>query len=256
MNDSGISISFDSRGIATLWFDRPQKKNAFDDHVVANLRASLLTLANEETVKILVIAAKGSCFSAGADLAWMQRMVDSSFDDNLSDAKALACMLKELDTFPKPTIARIQGPALGGAVGLVCCCDLAVASEKAYFCLSEVKLGLIPATIGPYVVARLGAKASRRYFLTAEVIDAELAQQLHLVDAVVPSEALDDTVEMWVTALLGNSLAAVSEAKQLVRDLSESEVTEQLLEDTSLRIARLRTSEDGQSRLKDFLQRC
>ncbi len=182
-------------------------------------------------------------------------MASYTYEENLRDSRALATMLKTLNFMSKPTIARVQGAAFGGAVGLVSCCDMAIASERANFSLSEVKIGLMPATISPYVVAAIGQRFARRYFTTAERFNAETAAQLGLVSEVVVEEALDPCIDILVKALLANSPAAVKEAKQLVFDVAEREITDELIEETSKRIAAIRVSEEGQEGLTAFLEK-
>ena len=212
-------------------------------------------IAKRDGIKIMVLAANGKSFSAGADLGWMKRMAGYSYEDNLKDANKLAEMLKALNFLPQTTIAKVQGAAFGGAVGLASCCDIVIASNKASFCLSEVKLGLIPATISPYVVNAIGLKASRRYFQTAERFFADKAMQLGLVDEVVEAENLTPTVDKMITALLSNSPQAMRQAKQLVFDVAYKEIDELLLNDTSARIASIRVSSEGQEGLSAFFEK-
>jgi len=203
----------------------------------------------------MVLRANGNSFSAGADVAWMERMANYSHADNVRDARALAEMLRALNFMRKPTLARVQGAAFGGGVGLVSCCDMAIGSSDASFSLSEVKLGLIPATISPYVIAAIGARAARRYFLTAERFSAQRAQALGLLSEVVAPDALDPTVDAYIQLLLANSPAAISAAKDLIFSVAHQPVTDALLADTSERIANIRVSEQGQEGLNAFLQK-
>ena len=187
-------LEIDARGVAWLTLDRPAVLNAFDDHLIGELNAHLdrVAIAAERSeVRALVLRSEGKHFSAGADLGWMERMADYSEAENLADARKLAHMVRVLNELPRPTVARVQGAAFGGGVGLVAACDIALASHAASFCLSEARLGLIPSVISPYVVEAIGARAARRYFQTAERIDAEQAQALGLVHEVVPRERLD-----------------------------------------------------------------
>jgi methylglutaconyl-CoA hydratase len=185
----------------------------------------------------------------------MQRMAEYSFEDNLTDAQALAGMLKKLNDMPKPTIARVNGVAFAGAVGLLSCCDMVVAEEKSAFCISEVKIGLIPATIAPYVIDAIGARAARRYFQTAERFSVQKAQQLGLVSEIVPADELDAAVDALLNTVLANSPQALSEAKRLIRDVAYREKTEALINDTSERIAAIRVSEEGQEGLTAFFEK-
>ena len=253
--NNNVLFDVSAQGVATVTLNNPEKHNAFDDAIIAELNALLTDIAQREDIKVMVLAATGKSFSAGADLNWMKRMASYSYEDNLKDANALAEMLYTLNFLPQPTIAKIQGAAFGGAVGLASCCDIVIASNKASFCLSEVKLGLIPATISPYVVNAIGLKASRRYFQTAERFFAERAQQLGLVDEVVNLEALDDTVNNMVLTLLNNGPKAVQAAKKLAFDVAYSPIDNNLLADTSERIARLRVSSEGQEGLSAFFEK-
>lgn len=255
MSDSTIQLSIDSRGVATVTMNRPEKHNAFDDKVIAELTDVFKGLADNDAVRAMVLAAAGKSFSAGADLNWMKRMAEYSYEDNLRDADALALMLKTLNNLPFPTIARVQGAAFGGAVGLVSCCDMAIAGPKASFSLSEVRIGLIPATISPYVIAAIGERASRRYFMTAERFTANEAAGLGLVTEVVEAEDLDESIEEMIGVLLANSPAALQAAKKLVFDVANREINDELISDTSQRIAGIRVSEEGQEGLQAFLEK-
>jgi methylglutaconyl-CoA hydratase len=250
-----VTRTTDSRGVATVWLDNPTKHNAFDDHSIEQLNAAFTAIAADTGVRVMVLASRGKSFSAGADLAWMARVADYSHAENLRDAEALANMLANLAQVPQPTIARVQGAAYGGAVGLVSCCDMAVAARSASFCLSEVKIGLLPATIGPYVVAVIGERAARRYFTTAEPFDAQRAAQLGLVSEVVDSDELDRQVEAMIHALLANGPEAMMAAKQLVRDLSGRPIDSALIAETCTAIADIRVSQQGREGLAAFLEK-
>jgi methylglutaconyl-CoA hydratase len=235
--------------------NRPAKHNAFDDSVIAQLRAAFDGLAARDDVRVVVLASQGKNFSAGADLGWMKRMAEYDYAHNHQDAQLLAGMLQALHDLPQPTIARVQGAAFGGAVGLVSCCDMAVAGEGASFCLSEVKIGLIPATISPYVIKAMGERAARRYFTTAERFGAPAGLRLGLVSEVAAEDELDAAVEKLVSALLQNGPEAVRASKQLVVDMAGREITPALIEDTCSRIAQIRISEEGQEGLGAFLNK-
>jgi len=250
-----VLTDIDHRGIATVTLNNPDKHNAFDDSIIADLTNAFEAIAGNEKVRVMVLASTGKSFSAGADLGWMKRMASYSYEENLKDANALARMLHTLNFMPMPTIAKVQGAAFGGAVGLASCCDMVVASKKASFCLSEVKLGLIPATISPYVVNAIGLKASRRYFQTAERFFADKAQQIGLVDEISTQESLDSEVEKLITALLANGPLAVRQAKQLAFDVAYKPITPELMKDTSERIAAIRVSEEGQEGLTSFFDK-
>lgn len=250
-----VLTNIDKRGVATVTLNNPDKHNAFDDSIIAELTKTFSQLASNENVRVVILASTGKSFSAGADLGWMKRMASYSYDENLADANALAAMLHALNFMPQPTIAKIQGAAFGGAVGLASCCDIVVASEKASFCLSEVRLGLIPATISPYVVNAIGLKASRRYFQTAERFFADKAQQLGLVDEVTTPEMLDAEVERFIGCLLANGPQAVTQAKQLAFDVAYQPINAQLRQETSERIAAIRVSSEGQEGLTSFFEK-
>jgi len=254
MTDS-ILHNITSNGIATVTLNRVDKHNAFDDQIIKDLIDVFNSINNDAAVRVMVLAASGKSFSAGADLSWMQRMANYSYDQNLADAKALATMLNTLNSMNVPTIARVHGAAIGGAVGLVSCCDLAIGSNNASFSLSEVKIGLIPATISPYVIAAIGERASRRYFLTAERFGAMQALSLGLLSNVVEEDELDNAVTTQINLLLTNSPAAIAQAKKLVFDVSNKVINQELIDDTSDRIARIRVSQEGQEGLAAFLSK-
>lgn len=253
--ESAVLFCVDEQGVATVTLNNPDKHNAFDDVIIAMLTATFNEIAQRSDISVVILQANGKSFSAGADLAWMKRMANYSYDDNFADANKLAQMLKSLNFLPQPTIAKVQGAAFGGAVGLVSCCDIAIASNKASFCLSEVKLGLIPATISPYVINAIGVKASRRYFQTAERFFADKAQQLGLVDEVVTPEMLNDEVNAMVKTLLSNGPHAMAQAKQLIFDVAYQPVNNNLLIETSQRIANIRVSTEGQEGLSAFFEK-
>jgi methylglutaconyl-CoA hydratase len=255
MTTKTVELSIDARGVARVTLNRPEKHNAFDDGIIAELRSAFDELAAREDVRVVVLASAGKNFSAGADLGWMQRMAGYDYEHNLADARLLAGMLQALHDLPQPTIARVQGAAFGGAVGLVSCCDMAVASEGASFSLSEVKIGLIPATISPYVIKAMGERASRRYFTTAERFGAPEAHRLGLLSEVVAQEDLDGAVENLIEALLGNGPQAVRAAKALIVTVAGRELEPQLIEETCEQIARIRVSPEGQEGLGAFLNK-
>ncbi|GGD74123.1 enoyl-CoA hydratase/isomerase family protein [Lacimicrobium alkaliphilum] len=253
---SDILYEVDSRGVATVTLNRPQKHNAFDDVLIKQLTTLFKRAGEDKNVRLLILAANGKSFCAGADAGWMKRMATYSFEENVDDAKALATMLHTLNTLPKPTVAKVQGSAFGGAVGLIACCDMAIGSKMSKFCLSEVKLGLIPATIAPYVIDAIGKRTARRYFTTAEVFSARRARRLGLLSEAVTEEELDSTVDDLTEQLLKNSPDAVSAAKQLIFDIADhKDEDEELMEKTSLRIATIRVSEQGQEGLSAFLEK-
>jgi len=248
-----IKLEIDTDKVARLTLTRAEKHNAFNEHVIAELSTALDIVAKQ--ARILVLQAEGKSFSAGADLDWMQRMASFDFAQNVQDANGLAVMLNRLHCLRIPSIAKVQGGAYGGGVGLVACCDIVVASDQARFCLSEVKLGLVPATISPYVIDALGAKVARRLFISAEVFNAEQAQQWNLVSEVVATENLDDVVQQWIRKLQNNSPAAIAAAKALVDEVAGRSITEEIMQITSRRIAEARASEQGKEGVQAFLEK-
>lgn len=253
---SDILYEVDNRGVATITLNRPHKHNAFDDVLIKELTELFKQAGTDNQVRVLVLAANGKSFCAGADANWMKRMAGYSFEENVADARALATMLHTLNTLPKPTVAKVQGSAFGGAVGLIACCDMAIGSKMSKFCLSEVKLGLIPATIAPYVIDAMGKRTTRRYFTTAEVFSARRARRLGLLSEAVTEEELDSTVDELIEQLLKNSPDALSAAKKLIFDIADHNGDdEELMEKTSLRIATIRVSEQGQEGLSAFLEK-
>jgi len=254
-NNEKVLFEVNEQGIATVTLNNPDKHNAFDDGIIKQLTDIFKNISKREDISIMVLASNGKSFSAGADLAWMKRMASYSYEDNLKDANALAQMLKTLNFLPQTTIAKIQGAAYGGAVGLASCCDIVIASTKASFCLSEVKLGLIPATISPYVVDAIGLKASRRYFQTAERFFSDKAQQLGLVDEIVEPDDLASEVNTMIDRLLANGSQARRQAKKLSQDVAFQTIDKALLTDTSERIAAIRVSTEGQEGLTAFFEK-
>lgn len=250
-----IQIDKSNNGIATLRLNRADKHNAFDDEIIAQMSAAFIDIDNDDSVRLMILAANGKNFCAGADLGWMKRMASYDYQANLDDARGLASMLKSLNSMNKPTIARVQGAAFGGAVGLVSCCDIAVAAESAFFCLSEVKLGIVPATISPYVIAAIGQRAARRYFCSAETFDAQRALSLGLLSEVCAEHVLDQSIEKISKKILANGPAAVTASKQLVRDFANKTIDADLIENTSKRIAEIRVSDEGQEGLAAFLEK-
>jgi len=250
-----VITDIDDLGVAQVRLNNPDKHNAFDDQMIRQLTEAFIAIADNSNVRAMVLGSEGKSFSAGADLEWMKRMASYSYDENLRDASALALMLKTLNEIPQPTIARVQGAAFGGAVGLVSCCDMAVAASAASFSLSEVKIGLVPATISPYVIAAIGQRAARRYFVTAERFDAHRALQLGLVNEVVDAEQLDQEIDRLINTLLANGPEAVTGAKQLVFDVAGKPIDQQLIDATCETIAAIRVSEQGQEGLQAFLER-
>jgi len=250
-----IEVLRPSPHVAEIWLNRPDVRNAFNDAVVAGLTRVFAQLAGESELRVVLLAARGKAFCAGADLNWMRAMADYSWDENRQDAQRLADMLWTLDQCPVPVVGRIQGDCYAGGMGLASVCDVLVASSTATFCLSEARLGLLPATISPYVVRALGVQASRRYFVTAERFTAEQAHSLGLVHEVCKPQALDACVAQIMDTLVANGPAAVKACKQLVRDVAGQPVTETLRAETARRIADLRASPEGREGVQAFLNK-
>ena len=252
------TLSLEYRGVqGWIWLSRPEVHNAFNPELIEQLSAALLQLQADPKVRVLVLAARGANFCAGADLNWMQSAGELSAADNLADAERLAQLFRTLYVCDKPVIARVQGRAMGGGLGLVAACDIAVASSDARFCLSEVRLGLIPAVIGPYVAAAIGLRQARRYCLTAEILDAERALALGLIHECCAPEQLDTRIEQLATALARGAPRALAEAKQLLGALAiqGSPGDDAVLYDCARRIARLRASEEAREGLDAFLHK-
>ena len=244
-------------GVLRLTLNRPDLHNAFDDALVAALTAALTAAAEDTTLRALVITGAGASFSAGADLNWMQRMADAGREENEADALRLAELMSRLNYFPVPTIARVNGAAFGGGLGLVACCDIAIAAEGAKFGLTEARLGLAPAVISPYVFRRIGFAQSRRWFLSAERFDAATARDIGLVHEVVGADGLDDAVQAQLDHVLANGPSAVRVAKQLLFAVAGTDLQRQARLDvhTAKLIAELRVSAEGQEGLKAFLEK-
>ena len=249
---SAIRIAIQNH-VATVVLSRPEVRNAFNDEVIAELSQAFTQLGDDPQVRAVVLMADGPAFCAGADLNWMRRMADYSREENEQDADKLAFMLRTIYECPKPTIARVQGDVYAGGMGLVACCDVAVSVDSAQYCLSEVKLGLIPATIGPYVIRAMGPRAAHRYFLTAERFSAAEAHRIGFVHEVVPAEQLDATVSGWVQAFLSASPNAVKECKKLVQYVADRDITRLLIDHTVKAIADIRASDEGKEGVQAFL---
>jgi methylglutaconyl-CoA hydratase len=240
---------------ATVTLNRPDVRNAFNSATIAELALAFDELGRDEDVRAIVLSANGAAFCAGADLNWMKEMAGYSDSDNLADATRLADMLRTIYLCPKPVVAKVQGDCYAGGMGLVAACDIIVAVEDAHFCLSEVKLGLIPATISPYVIKAMGENAARRYFLTAERFTAQEAQRIGFVHELATAEALDARVAAIVKSLVTNSPHAVQQAKVLVREIASQPVDQALVADTAQRIAAIRSSLEGREGVASFLEK-
>jgi len=242
-------------GVLRLTMNRPEVHNAFDEHQTSRLINALDAAAANPEVRVLVLGGAGKSFSAGGDINYMRRMGNNTYEENLADAGQIAALMKKLNFFPKPSIARVQGAAMGGGVGLVCCCDIVIGTPKARFALSEIKIGLLPATISPYVVRTIGEKASRRLFMTGEMVDADRALTLGLLSEIVAEEALDETIDGLAEVLLKNAPQGLGKAKQLVFDVAEGDITEDMIQHTIRCIADVRESEEGREGLSAFLEK-
>lgn len=253
-NDT-VLLDVGDDGRATLTLNRPEVHNAFDDALIRRLADVVKEVERDDKVRVVVVAGAGKSFSAGADLNWLKRAADYSPEQNLADAQALATLLKTLDRLRQPTIAAVQGPAYGGGVGLVACCDIAVASEAAAFSMSEVKLGVIPATVSPYVIAAIGERQARRYMLTGERFDAAEALRIGLVHQVASADGLAAAVDALVAALLANGPQAMAATKELIRAMTARPRDDELIADSAARLARIRSSEEAQEGVRAFLEK-
>ena len=253
MTDS-VLLHTDPHGVATLTLNRADKHNAFDDAIIAELTAKLKQLDADPAVRVVVLTGAGKTFSAGGDLNWMRSMAKFGEKENLEDALKLAELMEILDGMSKPTIAKVNGPAYGGGVGLVACCDIAICTEVAKFALTEVRLGLIPAVISPYVLAAIGERQARRYFLTAEPIEAQVAYHIGLIHEVVTPDILDETVAMLAASLLKGGPKALLAAKRFIAEQAGVD-RKALKKKTAQLIAELRTSKEGQEGLTAFLEK-
>ena len=247
------SLNIDDKGIATLTLNRPEVHNAFDNVMISELLQALKDVEDSEQARVLVLRSEGKNFSAGADLNWMRSMADKNYQQNVEDAGELGLLMERLDLLSKPSIALVQGAAFGGAVGLAACCDIVLAQPRSSFCLSEVKIGLIPAVISPYVVRTIGERQSRRYMLTAERFFADEAQKLGLVNDVV--DDFEEPLNNLLDALLANSPQAVTACKELIRNVGSRPINKDVREHTIKAIAEIRVSDEGQEGLSAFLEK-
>ncbi|GGX74030.1 enoyl-CoA hydratase/isomerase family protein [Massilia dura] len=250
------TLTIDTAGsIATVTLNRPEVRNAFNEQAIAELTAAFTALGQVDGIRVIVLAANGTAYCAGADLNWMKKMAGYSEEENRADAMQLANMLRIIYACPKPVVAKVHGDCFGGGVGLAAACDIAIAADDAHFCLSEVKLGLIPATISPYVIKAMGENAARRYFLTAERFNAREALRIGLVHDIATAATLDGQVDAIANALAANSPNAVRQAKALVSEIAGQPVTDTLIADTAHRIAQIRASGEGREGVAAFLEK-
>jgi methylglutaconyl-CoA hydratase len=255
MSENSVLVKVDADGIATVILNRPELHNAIDERLIALLGARLAKLDADPAVRVVVLAGSGRSFCAGADLNWMKRMAKYSAKDNLRDARGLTAMLNVLSNLSKPTVARVHGPAYGGGAGIVACCDIAIASREAAFAFSEVRLGLIPAAISPYVVDAVGQRAARRYFLTGERFDAAEAFRIGLVHDIVEEGALNERIGHVLFDLFKGGPHALAAAKDLVRAVARAPLDDAMLDDTARRIAAIRSSAEGREGVSAFLEK-
>lgn len=250
-----IDYHVDASGIAHIRLNRPDVANAFNDQMISELIATLDTLSSYANIRGLVLSGEGRHFSAGADIHWMRSMVTKSKEENQHDAYQLATLLEKLDTFPHPTLAIVNGCAFGGALGLICCCDMVIAHQNAKFRLSEVKLGLVPATIAPYVIRAIGIRQTRRYMLSAELIDSQRALELDLTHQIINQEQTDHVTERWISNILALAPHALALSKRLCARCEQVVVDGPLKRYTSELIAEVRVSDEGQEGLSAFLDK-
>ena len=250
-----LDVSRPGAHVARVWLNRPDVRNAFNDEVIAALTRTFEDLSKDKDLRVVVLGAHGKAFCAGADLNWMKAMAGYSWEENRADAQRLADMLWTLDQCPVPVVGRVQGDCYAGGMGLAAICDMLVAVEGATFCLSEARLGLLPATISPYVIRAMGAQAARRYMVTAERFSAAQARALGMVHELATPETLDAKVDEIVTTLVNNGPAAARACKALVRDVAGAPITAELRAETARRIADIRASDEGREGLASFLNK-
>jgi methylglutaconyl-CoA hydratase len=250
-----LELEFDPRGFATLWLNRPEKNNAFNAQMIRELIIALERVQGDASVRFLVLRARGKHFSAGADLAWMQESANLDYNTNLGDARELGELMYNLAKLKLPSLAVVQGAAYGGALGLISCCDMAIGTDDAQFCLSEVKIGLAPAVISPFVIQAIGERHARRYALTAERFNGTRAREIGLLAESYPASELEQQVQHWIDNLLLNSPQAMRVSKDLLREVGHGELTPALRRYCENAIARIRVSQEGQEGLRAFLQK-
>ncbi|MEX5588684.1 MULTISPECIES: gamma-carboxygeranoyl-CoA hydratase [Pseudomonas] len=252
---STLELIKDPRGFATLWLNRADKNNAFNAQMIRELIVAIDQLGADASLRFVLLRGRGRHFSAGADLAWMQQSAQLDFNTNLDDAHELGELMYNLHNLKLPTLAVVQGAAFGGALGLISCCDMAIGAEDAQFCLSEVRIGLAPAVISPFVVKAIGERAARRYALTAERFSGLRARELGLLAEAYPGAELEQQVEAWVDNLLLNSPQALRVSKELLREVGHGELTPAVRRYCENSIARIRVSPEGQEGLRAFLEK-
>ena len=255
MDKNIVTLTKHSNGIAELTINRSEKHNSFDHPLIRALTKKLQDIENDTNIRVLILSAEGQTFSAGADLTWMKNIAGYTMYENIADASDLAELMVTLNRLPKPTIAKVQGPAYGGGIGLVACCDIAIASSNSHFCFSEVKLGLIPAIISPYVIGAIGKRQARRYMLSAEEINAEKALQIGLIHIVTTAEDLHEECMTYANRLLQNGPMAMAAIKKLIARVAFQPISEELIQETTERIAEIRVSPEGRKGIAAFLDK-
>ncbi|MEZ5893464.1 MAG: enoyl-CoA hydratase/isomerase family protein [Parvularculaceae bacterium] len=254
-NYQHLTVETDARGLARVTLNRPEVKNAFNEQLIADITAAMNALSKDANARIVVLQGAGDAFSAGADLSWMKRASNFSAEENLGDARRLAAMLNSIYTCEKPVVALIHGPCMGGGTGLASACDIVIASDDAFFALSEVRLGIIPAVISPFVLHAIGARQARRFFLTGERFDAAKAKEIGLAHMVCLRAQMEGTLDGVVKNLLACGPAAQGEAKKLIRIVAGRPVDEAVMDDTARIIARVRSTPEGKEGVAAFLEK-
>lgn len=253
MTEPNLRLDIDARGVATVTIDRPATLNAFDEALISSLNVTFGRLASDDAVRVVVLAAAGRAFCAGADVGWMQRAAANAFEENLEDARRFAAMMAAVDQCPKPVVARVQGAAYGGGVGLVCASDVVIASRRARFCVSEAKLGILPSVIGPYLINAVGLRQARRLALTCTVVEADEALSLGLIHQCVDESELDEAVERSVKELLLAAPGAQHEIKKLFAQLGVAPIDASVREVTAQTISRVRTGDEARAGFEAFV---
>ena len=248
-------LTLEGTDLVRVILNRPEVRNAFNEGLISELHEVFTKLGADDRCRVIVLQSVGKSFCAGADLNWMKSMTNFTHEENIADSRKMALMLNAIYSCPKPIIAKVQGDAYAGGVGLAAVCDIVVASTQARFCISEAKLGLLPATISPYVIRALGEQASRRYFVTAEVFTAAHAKDLGFVHELVDPEALDNKVDEICQTIMHNGQMAVMACKKIIQDIAHQAIDTSLIEETVKRIANIRTSDEAQARMKAFLEK-
>ncbi|NVJ52033.1 MAG: enoyl-CoA hydratase/isomerase family protein [Gammaproteobacteria bacterium] len=253
--EKSLKLEVTAEGAGIITMNRPDVHNAFDEKLIKDLTKALQKLQSHDRVRVVVLQAEGKSFSAGADLNWMRKMADYSWSENYQDSLALATLMQTLSQLKKPTIGLVQGAAFGGGVGLVAACDIVLASDQAKFCLSEVKLGLIPAVISPYVIKAIGARQANRYFISAEIFTAQAAQTIGLVHEVIANDSFKEHAQNYIQAVLKNGPLAIQAAKDLIQFVERHPIDEELIRETAQKIADTRASAEGKEGVSAFLEK-